>query len=64
MIVDGVNFNTAVIAGMTEEEFIDRHIDHFWRDADEETRRKRLRQVYELTAEKPARPRKRKAESK
>lgn len=63
MIVDGVNFNEAVVAAMSEEEFIERHLGHFWRDKDEATRRKKLKQAYELTAKKPAKPRKRRAES-
>ena len=63
MIVDGVNFNEEVVSRMSEQEFIERHIDYFWKDKDEETRRKKLKQAYELTAKKPAKPRKRKTES-
>lgn len=63
MIVDGVNFNEEVVAQMTKEEFIEKHIDFFWKDKDRETRRKKLEQAYELTANKSAKPRKRKSES-
>lgn len=64
MIYEGVNFNEGAVARMGREDFIRRHIRVFWQDRDEETRRKMLGQVYELTAGKPARGRKRKAESK
>lgn len=63
MIVEGVNFHAEVVSGMTKEEFINRHIDFFWTDKDKATRRKILERAYELTAGKPAKSRKRKAES-
>lgn len=63
MIFEGVNFSEAAALRMGKERFIERHLHHFWKDRDEETRKKMLGQAYELTAKKPAKPRKRKTES-
>ncbi len=53
MIYEGVNFNEPVIKAMTAEEFEERHLNLFWLDRDEETRKKMLSQVYNLIS-KPA----------
>lgn len=63
MIIDGVNFNEEVVRQMDENEFIEKHVHHFWKDKDEETRVKKLRQAYELIAVKPAGTRRRRTES-
>lgn len=62
MIYEGVNFNAEEVRKMTPEEFESRHLPLFWRDRNEETRKKMLGQVYELIAGKPARQNKRKEE--
>lgn len=43
---EGVTFVKAEIEKMTKTEFIDRHLNLFWRDRDEKTRRKMLTSVY------------------
>lgn len=48
MIIDGVNFNDAVVRTMTAEEFEARHADIFWQDKDPDTRKKMLAKAYEL----------------
>ena len=60
MILDGVNFNERVVSAMTEDQFIERHLPYYWKDSDEKTRRKKLKQAYELIAGKPAKTRKKK----
>ena len=48
MIFERVNFNEEVIRQMSREEFESRHIDDFWQDRDEETRRRMLAEVYDM----------------
>ena len=48
MIYEGVNFNEPVVKTMTKEEFEERHLNLFWLDKDEETRKKMLTEVYNL----------------
>lgn len=48
MIFERVNFNEEVIRAMSRDEFEKRHINHFWLDRDEATRKKMLNEVYEL----------------
>ena len=61
MIFEKVNFNEEAVRGMKKEKFIEMHIGVLWKDKSEEVRRRMLEQVYELTAKKPARGRKRKS---
>lgn len=48
MIYERVNFNEEVIRVMSREDFEGRHIDHFWLDRDEATRKKMLDEVYDM----------------
>ncbi|MBO5029811.1 MAG: hypothetical protein J6C59_09420 [Muribaculaceae bacterium] len=48
MIFERVNFNEEVIKQMSRDEFEQRHINHFWLDRDEATRKKMLDEVYDL----------------
>ena len=53
MIFERVNFNDEEIKKMSRDEFESRHINLFWLDRDEATRKKILGQVYDLIT-KPA----------
>ena len=53
MIFEDVNFNEAVIKTMTAQQFEKAHLNAFWRDRDEATRKKMLGKVYEKIT-KPA----------
>lgn len=55
MIYEGVNFNEDVCGKMTAEEFEAAHVDIFWKDRDEATRKKMLAEAYKLMT-KPAKP--------
>ena len=59
---EGVNFNEEAVRAMEKEDFILGHLGVLWKDKCEEDRRRMLSQVYELTAKKPVRQRKRKSE--
>ncbi len=48
MIFERVNFNDEEIKKMSRDEFESRHINLFWLDRDEATRKKILGQVYDL----------------
>lgn len=48
MKFEGVNFFEDVVSKMSREEFESRHINHFWLDRKEATRKKMLAQVYAL----------------
>ena len=61
MIFERVNFNDEEIKKMSRDEFESRHINLFWLDRDEATRKKILGQVYDLI-KKPAKRTKQKAE--
>lgn len=61
MIFERVNFNEEGIKKMSREEFVSRHLDLFWLDRDEATRKKMLGEVYDII-NKPARKTKRKTE--
>ncbi|QCD39710.1 hypothetical protein EEL34_13865 [Muribaculaceae bacterium Isolate-039 (Harlan)] len=61
MIFERVNFNDEEIKKMSRDEFESRHINLFWLDRDEATRKKILGQVYDLIT-KPAKRTKQKAE--
>jgi hypothetical protein len=61
MIFERVNFNDEEIKKMSRDEFESRHINLFWLDRDEATRKKMLGQVYDLIT-KPAKRTKQKAE--
>lgn len=61
MIFERVNFNDEEIKKMSRDEFVSRHINLFWLDRDEATRKKILGQVYDLIT-KPAKRTKQKAE--
>ena len=60
MVFERVNFNEEEIKKMSRDEFESRHIDLFWLDRDETTRKKMLGQVYDLV-NKPARHAKQKS---
>lgn len=47
---ENVAFVKANVVKMKKAEFIDSHLNIFWRDRDGETRRKMLSQVYDLCA--------------
>lgn len=53
MIVEGINFFEEAIKTMSREEFEARHINLFWQDRDEATRKKMLGDVYDSIV-KPA----------
>lgn len=53
MIFENVNFNDEEVKKMSQDEFEARHVDLFWLDRDEPTRRKMLGQAYRLIV-KPA----------
>ena len=61
MIFERVNFNDEEIKKMSRDEFESRHINLFWLDRDEATRKKILGQLYDLIT-KPAKRTKQKAE--
>jgi hypothetical protein len=61
MIFERVNFNDEEIKKMSRDEFESRHINLFWLDRDEATRKKMLGHVYDLIT-KPAKRTKQKAE--
>lgn len=61
MIFERVNFVEEEIKKMSRDEFESRHINLFWLDRDEATRKKILGQVYDLIT-KPAKRTKQKAE--
>lgn len=46
MIFEGVNFNDEEVKKLSAEEFEERHVNLFWLDRNEETRKKMLSQVY------------------
>lgn len=54
MTFEGVNFNEPVVRTMTKEEFESKHLNLFWLNRDEATRKKMLGQVYVLIT-KPVR---------
>ena len=54
MIFERVNFNDGEVKKMSREDFESRHVNLFWLDRDEATRKKMLGQVYDLI-NKPAR---------
>lgn len=54
MTFEGVNFNEPVVKTMTKEEFEAKHLNLFWLNRDEATRKKMLGQVYDFIT-KPAR---------
>ncbi len=56
MIFECVNFNEEEVKKMSRSEFIERHIDHLWKNRDEATRKKMLSQAYRLIV--PAKTRK------
>ena len=58
MIFERVNFNDEEVKKMTRDEFISRHIDQFWLNRDEATRKNMLSQVYDLIV-RPAKQTKR-----
>lgn len=62
MIFEGVNFNEGEIKKISRDEFESRHIDLFWLNRDEATRKKMLGQVYDLIT-KPARQTKQKSDN-
>lgn len=57
MIFEDVNFNESEVKKMTREEFESRHLKHFWKNRDEETRKKMLGQVYDLICKPKAKAR-------
>ncbi|TGG36599.1 hypothetical protein [Duncaniella freteri] len=61
MIFERVNFVEEEIKKMSRDEFESRHINLFWLDRDEATRKKMLGQVYDLI-NKPAKQTKHKAD--
>lgn len=61
MILDGVNFNEEEVRKLARDEFESRHIDLFWLDRDEETRKKMLGKAYDLIT-KPVRQTRRKSD--
>lgn len=61
MIFERVNFNDEEIKKMSRDEFESRHINLFWLDRDEATRKKMLGQAYDLIT-KPTKQTRRKAE--
>lgn len=61
MIFEGVNFNSEEVRKMSREEFESRHLDLFWLDRDEVTRKKMLEEVFDII-NKPAGKTKRKTE--
>lgn len=48
MMYEGVNFSDAAAAKMSREEFESRHVNLFWKDRDEKTRKKMLAEAYSL----------------
>lgn len=60
MIFECVNFNDEEVKKMSVEEFEARHINLFWLDRSEATRKKMLKQAYNLIT-KPAKPTKQKS---
>ena len=62
MIYEGVNFNEGEVRKMTPEQFEARHLGLFWKDRNEESRRKMLAEVYGLIVPKPAKPKQEKTE--
>lgn len=60
MIFEGVNFNEREVAKMSRDGFVTAHLDLFWLDRDEATRKKMLGQAYDLITG-PARPARRKS---
>lgn len=61
MFYEQVNFNEEEVKKMSREDFESRHIDLFWLDRDEATRKKMLGEVYDIIT-KPAKQTKQKAE--
>lgn len=47
---ENVTFIKSEVLKMKKAEFISNHLDIFWRDRNEETRRKMLSQAYDLCA--------------
>lgn len=47
---ENVTFLKGVVSKMKKEEFVNSHLDIFWQDKNEQTRKKMLSQVYELCA--------------
>lgn len=61
MLFERVNFNEEEIKKMRRDEFESRHINLFWLDRDEATRKKMLGEVYDII-NKPAKQIKQKAD--
>ena len=53
MIYEGVNFFPSAVKKMDKDSFIESHLPYFWRDREEETRRKMLGQVHDLICKNP-----------
>ena len=47
---ENVTFLKGVVSKMKKEEFVKSHLDIFWKDKNEQRRKKMLSQVYELCA--------------
>lgn len=61
MFYERVNFNEEEVKKMSREDFESRHINLFWLDRDEATRKKMLGEVYDII-HKPAKQTKQKAD--
>lgn len=61
MFYERVNFNEEEVKKMNRDEFESRHINLFWLDRDEATRKKMLGEVYDII-NKPAKQTKQKAD--
>lgn len=59
MFYERVNFNEEEVKKMSRDEFESRHIDLFWLDRDEATRKKMLGEVHDIIT-KPAKQTKQK----
>lgn len=53
MIFEGVNFNEQKVRAMGLDEFIERHINDFWKDKSKATRRQMLKRIYRVIASPP-----------
>lgn len=60
MLFEGVNFNEGEVRKMSPGEFESRHLDLFWLDRDEATRKKMLGQVYAIIGKSAGRGNKKK----
>lgn len=61
MFYERVNFNEEEVKKMSREDFESRHLDLFWLDRDEATRKKMLGEVYDII-NKPVKQAKQKAD--